>query len=199
MNSKLTRALPAAAIAAVIALSATSGAVAASLVTGADIKNGTVASVDIKNQSVTGKDVKDGALTAADISAPTLGSLTGATGPAGPVGPTGATGPTGLTGPVGPAGPAGTAGAPGAPGAPGISGLQYASATISVPAGTTGTVYVACPSGMRILGLASDWTTNDEPTATRISNTVVGGYGFGHNTTSGAVTLRASATCAFVS
>lgn len=54
-------------------LSATGGAVAASLITGADIKNGTV----------TTKDIKDETLTLGDISAGAEDALQGATGPAG--------------------------------------------------------------------------------------------------------------------
>ena len=191
MNSKLTRALPALAIAAVIATSASTGAVAAAaFITGADIVNGTVTTADLKNNNVLGKDVKDGALTAADLSAATLGNLKGATGSAGPVGPAGQAGPAGA---VGPAGPGGTAGAPG------ISGLQHVEATLVIAIGGESAVLVTCPAGKKILGLSADWSTTDEPAASHIKTDLTSGMAYGINTTASAQTLRAAATCAFVS
>lgn len=64
-------------IVAVIALivGTTGGAVAATLITGANIKNGTVKSIDIANNSLLGADVKDGTLRGTDIA---NGSLTAA-------------------------------------------------------------------------------------------------------------------------
>ena len=184
MNSKLTRALPALAIAAVIATSASTGAVAAAaFITGADIVNGTVTTADLKNNNVLGKDVKDGALTAVDLSAATLGNLKGATGSAGQAGPAGA---------VGSAGPAGTAGAPG------ISGLQHVEATLVIANGGEKAVLVTCPAGKKILGLSADWSTTDEPAASHIRTDLTSGMAYGINTTASAQTLRASATCAFV-
>jgi hypothetical protein len=87
VNTKLVRVLPAAAvIATVVAVSASTGAVAGAVITGADIKNGSVTSADVKNKSLTGKDVKNRALTAADLSAATIAQLKGGSGPAGPAG-----------------------------------------------------------------------------------------------------------------
>ncbi len=173
MKSKLTRVLPAVAIASVIALSASTGAVAAGMITGADIKNNSVASADIKNKSVTGKDVKDGALTAADLSTATLGDLKGATGPAG---------------------------AAGAAGAPGVSGLVQVEVTSSVAPSDSKTLVVSCPAGKKILGLASDWTNTFLLTSSeRFNPDLTGGEAFGFNDTASSKTLRASAICGFVS
>ena len=66
-------------LAGVVAVSATTGAVAGSLVTGAQVANG----------SLTGKDVKDGSLKTADLAAKTRTALTGPPGPTGAVGPAG--------------------------------------------------------------------------------------------------------------
>ena len=177
MNAKLSRLLPAVAIAAVVAVSASTGAVASALITGADIQNGTVTSADIKNKSVTGKDVKDGSLTGADLSARTLGDLAGATGPAGA---------------------AGAAGPAGAAGAPGVSGLQHVSTTVVVNPSDAAQLLVVCPDGKKILGMTADWSTNVEPTASRINPTLLSATAYGFNDTGAPQTLRASATCAFV-
>lgn len=66
-------------------LSATGGAVAAGLITGADIKNGTV----------TTRDIKDETIRLADISSGAESALQGSTGPAGPQG---GPGPAGVSG-----------------------------------------------------------------------------------------------------
>ena len=190
MNSKLTRALPALAIAAVIATSASTGAVAAAaFITGADIVNGTVTTADLKNNNVLGKDVKDGALTAADLSAATLGGLKGATGPAGPAG---AVGPAGAKGAAGAAGPAGAAGATG------VSGLERITASKSVPVNVETEVDVYCPAGKKILGLAGDWSATSDGTSALIGPTLTYGTVYGINKTSSVQMLRAYATCAFV-
>ncbi len=74
MNITALRTTPALAIATgALLLSATGGAVAATLITGADIKDGTVTTKDIKNET----------LTLGDISAAAETALHGATGPAG--------------------------------------------------------------------------------------------------------------------
>ena len=191
MNSKLTRALPALAIAAVIATSASTGAVAAAAyITGSDIVNGTVTTADLKNNNILGKDVKDGTLTSADLSAATVSSLKGATGPAGAVGPAGAKGAAGASGPAGPAGAAG---------APGVSGLERVQVSKSVPNTQDGFVDVFCPTGKKMLGLQADWSSTYDPTSGEISGGLTYGTVFGRNTSGGTQTLRAYATCAFVS
>ncbi|GAA5124534.1 hypothetical protein GCM10023339_46150 [Alloalcanivorax gelatiniphagus] len=183
MHTKLVRVLPAAAVlAAVVAVSASTGAVAGALITGADIKNGSVASVDITNKSVTGKDVKDGALSKADLSAATLAELMtrGTVGPMGPIGLTGQAGPQGDAGPAG------------------VSGLQYVTNTKSVLAGAGASVYVPCPEGKKVVGVSADWTTTVRPTATSINPDLLGGAAYGINDTDSTKTLRVAATCASV-
>ena len=183
MKHQLTRALPAAAIAAVIALSASTGAVASALITGADVKNGTLTSADLKNDGVKGKDIRDGSLTSGDLSAAALSALKGAQGPAGPAGPAG---PTGATGPMG------------ATGTPGVSALQFVTAAESVAPGANGIAAVSCPDGKRVLGVAADWAPSYAPAAARISPSLTGGTAFGHNDQGGPAILRITATCAAV-
>ena len=179
MNSKLTRALPALAIAAVIATSATTGAVAAAaFITGADIVNGTVTTADLKNNNVRSKDIKDGDLTAADLSPATVSSLKGATGPAGPSGP---------------------AGAAGAAGAPGISGLERVTASIVIAANGQNSIGLVCPTGKKMLGITGDWLSSFNGTSANFTTTLIGGEVYGKNTAPVPDTLRAYGTCAFVS
>lgn len=75
------RSLPTIAIAGVlVAVSATSGATAALVITGNDIKNGTVTTKDIKDDNLKSKDIKDGTLKTKDLKASTVEELKGATG-----------------------------------------------------------------------------------------------------------------------
>jgi hypothetical protein len=90
----------------------------------------------------------------------------GATGPAGPQGPAGPAGPAGPQGPAGPsgagtvgaqgpagvAGPAGAAGSVGATGPAGVSGLEYASATLVIPANASLLGILNCPAGKVAIG-----------------------------------------------
>ena len=173
---KLTRALPAAAlIAAVMAVSASTGAVAAAMITGADIKNNTVTSADLKNKSVTGKDVKDGALTAADLSRATVSGLKGTKGTNG------------------------AAGAAGAAGAPGVSGLVQVEATAVVAPSDAKVLKVTCPAGKKILGIAADWsTTNLIDSTAYVFPDLTAGEGYAFNDGAINQTFRVSATCATV-
>lgn len=75
---------------AALLVSSTGGAVAGSLVTGAQIKNGTVS----------GKDVKDKSLGAAEFAPDAKSALAGPAGPAGPTGLTGLTGVEMVTAPI---------------------------------------------------------------------------------------------------
>ena len=170
---KLTQALPAAAlIAAVMAVSASTGAVAAAMITGADIKNNTVTSADLKNKSVTGKDVKDGALTAADLSSATVSALKGTNG---------------------------TNGAAGAAGAPGVSGLVQVEATAVVAPSDAKVLKVTCPAGKKILGIAADWsTTNLIDSTAYVFPDLTAGEGYAFNDGAINQTFRVSATCATV-
>ncbi|WP_416954583.1 hypothetical protein ACNKF0_20180 [Nocardioides sp. T5] len=78
------RSIPTIAIAGVlVAISATSGATAALVITGNDIKNGTVTTKDIKNDNLKSKDIKDGTLKTKDFDDSAVDDLKGATGPAG--------------------------------------------------------------------------------------------------------------------
>lgn len=80
------RSIPTIAIAGVlVAVSATSGATAALVITGKDIKDNTVTSKDIKNKTLVKKDFKPS----------TISALEGDTGPAGPAGAPGAPGVSG--------------------------------------------------------------------------------------------------------
>lgn len=82
---------------AIVALvsSLAGGAVAATLITGADIKNGSITKRDLKKNSVNTKKVKNGTLLQKDFKASELPG----TGPQGPEGPPGDPGPA--TGPAG--------------------------------------------------------------------------------------------------
>ena len=116
------------ALAGVLAVVGTTGAVAGTVITGSDIKN----------NSLTGKDVKDNSLTGDDINAGTLDELAGDQGP---------TGPTGATGPAGPAGPSGPPGPSGAPGAPGPGAVR-----LSYSAPLTGSKTLATVNGRTFIG-----------------------------------------------
>ena len=87
------------ALALMLVVGATSGAVADKLITSADIKDGAVRKIDLSKR--VNKQLE----------------RTGAPGAPGPVGPTGSPGPTGEPGPAGPSGPPGPAGPDGPPGA----------------------------------------------------------------------------------
>ena len=195
---KLSRVLPAAAIAAIIAVSASSGAVAASLITGADVKNGSLTSADLKNNGVKGQDVQDGALSAADLSAATVAQLTGGSGQAGQAGPIGPVGPVGPVGETGPKGDKGDKGDKGQAGPAGVSGLVYVENTKDINAGAGGTMAVFCPAGKKVLGVAADWTASVKPTATSINPNLNNPAAYGFNDTDSTKTLRVSATCATV-
>lgn len=135
-----------AAVAATALLAGTGGAVAGSLVTGAQIKDGTIQS----------RDVKDGALGARDLSAAALSTLRGPAGPTGPAGPAGPAGAPGADGPVGAQGPAGPAGPAGAQGPAGVAGpgstVVYENRIVRTASQSGEQVAASCPSGTQILG-----------------------------------------------
>jgi hypothetical protein len=136
------RSIPTIAIAGVlVAVSATSGATAALVITGNDIKNGTVTTKDIKNNNLTSKDIKSGSLKTSDFKGSTVDDLTGATGPAG------------------------------AAGAPGVSGYQIVTVTAAIAADSPGTVETSCPAGKRVLGAAAKMNTSFDGTAVDIEPT----------------------------
>ncbi|HEY0949928.1 hypothetical protein [Nocardioides sp.] len=172
MFTALSRSAPALAIAAgALLLSATGGAVAATVITGADIKDGTVTTRDIKNST----------LKTADLSAAAIAALEGDPGPAGPQGDPGQAGPPG---PVGPAG------------APGISGWELVSNSTSVPSGADGTVYATCPTGKKTLGIAGYFVTGTEGIQSNLATAT--GAVYGHNSKATANTLVIEIICATV-
>lgn len=104
--------------AAILALaSGTGGAVAGSLITGAQIKDGTVTTHDIRDETLRLSDLGPKALAAVK-----KGGAAGPVGPAGAAGAAGQVGPVGAAGQVGPQGPAGASGKDGAPGPAGPAG-----------------------------------------------------------------------------
>ena len=139
--SRIPRSLPLiAAVIVALLVAATTGAVAAKKITGADIAANTVTSNNIKN----------GTLAPADFSPAAKTALKGAKG---------ATGATGATGPQGPAGPQGADGATGA-------GLEdfgfYQAVATAVPANTNDFVVEGdCPTGQSIIGAWAYWATNN--------------------------------------
>ncbi len=173
MFTALSRSAPVLAIAAgALLLSATGGAVAATIITGADIKDGTVTTRDIKNST----------LKTADFSAAAIAALEGDPGPAGPQGD---------PGPAGPPGPAGAAGAPG------VSGWQLVSQSTSVPAGADGNAQATCPAGKKVLGIAGYFVSGNEGIQTNLATAA--GVAYGHNSTAIANTLVVEIICATVS
>ncbi|HWU23617.1 MAG TPA: hypothetical protein VN088_18915 [Nocardioides sp.] len=70
-------AVPATIVAALIVLASTTGAIAGSLITGAQIKDGTITSADIHNGTVTSADIHDGTIGTVDISAAARAALRG--------------------------------------------------------------------------------------------------------------------------
>lgn len=115
-----------------LTIAATTGAVAGSLITGADIKDGTIQSRDLKDGSGVGTaDLKPGL--ANKINAH------GEQGPAGPQGPRGYQGQQGDDGQQGPAGPQGE---------PGLSDVRANEPyTQSIPAHSVGVAFAACADG----------------------------------------------------
>lgn len=174
------RSIPTLAIAGVlVAISATSGATAALVITGNDIKNGTVTTKDIKNDNLTSKDIKSGSLKTSDFNASTVDDLTGATGP---------TGPAGVRGPAG------------ATGAPGVSGYQIVTATAVVAPESGGEVTATCPTGKRVLGAAAELVNSYMGTAATIDISATRATAYGINIDPDvADTLKIDVVCAVVS
>ena len=111
------------AAAAVLAVSAGSGAVAGAMITGEDIKNRSIEAQDLDNSSVTSTKVDNGTLKLKDLDSEVTDKL-------------------GVKGPAGPAGPAGAMGAQGPKGVSGLEGATYRTMTYSN--GGTGDATVAC-------------------------------------------------------
>ena len=173
------RSIPTIAIAGVlVAVSATSGATAALVITGNDIKNGTVTTKDIKNNNLTSKDIKSGSLKTSDFNASTVDDLTGATGP---------------TGPAGVRGPAGAAGAPG------VSGYQIITASVVIPANDAGEVRATCPAGKKVLSAAGELTGAYTGTAINLDISATFATAYAENYFAEVDTLNIDVVCAVVS
>ena len=133
VNTKLDRALPAAALAAAVRRVGLHRSRRRRHDHRRDIKNNTVTSADLKNKSLTGKDVKDGALAAADLSSATVSALRAAT--------------------AGAArrarGPAGRCEEPRRHGRAGLSGLVQLEASRSSRRATPRSSKVTCPAARR--------------------------------------------------
>jgi len=167
------RSIPTIAIAGVlVAISATSGATAALVITGNDIKNGTVTTKDIKNNNLTSKDIKSGSLKTSDFKGSTVDDLTGATGPAG---------------------------AAGAPGAPGVSGYQIVTASVVIPANDVGEVRANCPAGKKVLSAAGELTGAYTGTAVNLDISATFATAYAENYFPEADTLNIDVVCAVVS
>ncbi|WP_299931137.1 hypothetical protein [uncultured Nocardioides sp.] len=165
------RSIPTIAIAGVlVAISATSGATAALVITGNDIKNGTVTTKDIKNDNLTSKDIKSGSLKTSDFKGSTVDDLTGATGPAGPAG------------------------------APGVSGYQIVTASAVLAPETGGEVTATCPTGKKVLGAAAELVNSYMGTAATIDISATRATAYGLNINPDAPdTLKIDVVCAVVS
>lgn len=147
-SSTRSRGVVVLAAAAMLAVSAGSGAVAGSLITSKDIKNHTIQTQDLKRGAVTGNKVKNRSLKLIDMSAQVTDKLN-APGPAGAQGPAGEKGQTGATGAAGANGSNGVDGANGTNGADGTNGANGADGATGAqgPAGPTGPAGPAGPEG----------------------------------------------------
>jgi hypothetical protein len=127
-----SRGLVVVAAAALLAVGAGSGAVADSLLTGADIKDRSIEAQDLAPGSVNGGKIKDNAIKLDHLSKEVSAKL-GAAGKDGAQGPAGAKGDAGAQGPAGPAGAKGT---------DGLVGAKYR--TMTYLNGGGGSATVAC-------------------------------------------------------
>lgn len=136
LPGQLSRSLPVVIIATgAMCLSAAGGAVAGSMITGANIKDGTVTTADIKNGTVSSRDVRDGTLRLADIRAAARDALQGEVGPQGPQGPFGP---------------------------PGVSGYEQTNTAKSVPANTPTQLSGVCPGTKKLLAATGYWVSSNE-------------------------------------
>ena len=147
--------LPAAIVLTItLVVGATSGALAAGLVTSSQIKDNTIKSVD----------VHDGTLQSVDFSDEAQSSLQGPQGPQGPKGDQGPQGPKGDTGSTGPAGTSHW------------THWSVTSGSIAV-GGSTGAITASCPAGDWATGGSVDWQAGYDFTGGQLSQTGFTGYG----------------------
>ena len=166
-------------LAAALIVSAGTGAVAGSMITGKQIKNGTVTSQDLKNKTIR----------PVDLSRAVKQQMAGSAGTVGPAGPAG---PAGSTGPTGPRGPQGVAGVPGA------SGLELVTKEQIVAPGAYSQLTMSCPSGKKVLGVSGYWNVIGSPVATKFEAGLNSGKVLGRNTGSVDLTFNGQITCAKV-
>jgi hypothetical protein len=119
-----------------VALSSTGYAASSAL-----LPANSVGTRQVVNHSLLRKDFKQGQIPRGPR------GFRGNTGSAGPAGPAGLTGPAGPRGAQGPQGVQGVQGEEGIPGPPGPVNLSYPEISVAIPAGTTETDAVLCPTG----------------------------------------------------
>jgi hypothetical protein len=196
---KLPRTLPVIIIAAgALFLSAAGGAVAGTMITGAQIQDNTV----------TSKDIKTSTLKLSDISTAAKLALRGNTGPAGPQGAQGPQGPQGTPGTTGAQGTPGTPGTPGTNGTPGTPGTNGTNGTNGVTAleivvgdflvgaGGDGVATATCPGAKKAIGISGEFTSGYEGVQTSIFTN--SGASYGHNSSASSRNLRVKVVCALV-
>jgi hypothetical protein len=126
-QSRVRTTVPLAVAAVALVLSGAGGAVAGSMITGAQIKDGTITTTDVKDRT----------LRTTDLAPSTRSDLRG---------PRGARGARG---------PGGQDGADGQPGDAGVLGYEVVTDSAAVAAGYSGHVFVECPAAKRALGGAA--------------------------------------------
>ena len=95
---------------------------------------------------------------------------------------------TSLKGKTGPQGPAG------------LAGLEVVESGTLLGSGEDGYASAACPAGKRPISVTGDWLGGNQPTGTRLGETLGGsGYAYGINTSVANDTLRVQVLCASVS
>jgi len=148
----------------------------------------------LPRNSVGSPQLKNHSILKIDMNRKTVAALRGRRGARGPAGAVGATGATGARGATGPAGPAGVSGY-----------VRVTSATVSVPAGGTGTADAPCPTGTQPLG--GGWFQTTAGANLRVIADSVGVTGAGIfgwevsvvNAGATAASFRAQAVCAHIS
>jgi hypothetical protein len=129
------------------------GAVAGTMITGAQIKDQSIRSVDIDTAGVGTSEIRDASILTRDLSQATRDALKGATGAKGDTGATGAKGDTGAQGVKGDKGDKGAKGDQGEPGlANVIAGAGYTNTWAGDGGSHLNTIIESCPAGQVALG-----------------------------------------------
>ena len=136
------------------------GAVAGTMITGAQIKDQSIRSNDIATGGVGSSEVRDASILTRDLSQATIDSLKGATGAKGEKGDTGAKGETGATGAQGVKGDKGSKGEPGVTNV--IAGAGYTHTWAGDQGAHLNTIIESCADGQVALGGGfSTWGGSD--------------------------------------